>query len=196
MKLAKKMVGALICVAMSASADFSAVPSGSYGLDTSHAYLTFSYSHLGFSHPVIVVKVFDVVLDLDAGAPDKSRLLVTVDAASIDSGVDEFNDHLLGSDYFDVDNHPSIEFVSTVITMTGAESATIAGNLTIKGVTKPLTLNASLNKAAMHPMLKVPVVGVSAVGTLKRTDFGLGQYAPAVGDEISIQVEVELPQEP
>jgi polyisoprenoid-binding protein YceI len=183
----------LLWVATSVIADLSAVPSGGYGLDKSHAYLTFSYSHLGFSHPVITVGAFDVALDLDSAAPEKSRLSVTADAASIDSGVVDFNDHLHGPEYFDVGKHPEITFASTAIVMTGEDTATITGDLTIKGVTKPLTLTASLNKAAMHPMQKVPVVGVSATGTLKRSEFGLGQYAPAVGDEVSINVEVELP---
>jgi polyisoprenoid-binding protein YceI len=162
-------------------------------LDKSHAYLTFSYSHLGFSHPLILVNAFDVVLELDSAAPEKSRLSVTADAASIDSGVADFNDHLHGAEYFDVGNHPKITFTSTAIVMTAPDTATITGDLTIKGITKPLTLTASLNKAAMHAMQKVPVVGVSATGTLKRSEFGLSQYAPAVGDEVSVDIEVELP---
>ena len=183
----------LMLLATPVAADLSAVPSGQYGLDKSHAYLTFSYDHLGFSRPLIVVRAFDVALELDSAEPEKSRVEVTAEAASIDSGVSEFNDRLHGAEYFDVGKHPRITFTSTAVVMTSPATATVSGELTIKGVTKPVTLTASLNKAAMHPMQRVPVVGISATGTLTRSDFGLGQYAPGVGDEVSINVQVELP---
>lgn len=194
MRRLKWLLCAVAGFAAGAVAEITAVPSGNYGLDRSHAYLTFSYSHLGFSHPVIAVRRFDVALTLDAAEPEKSVLSVTADASSIESGVAEFDGHLHGTDYFDVTNHPEITFTSSKITMTEGNSATVAGELTIRGVTQPFTLKAILNKAAMHPMQKVPVLGISATGTLKRSAFGLGRYAPAVGDDVTVRVEVELPR--
>ena len=188
------IAGLLICVlALSAQAGMN-VPSGTYGLDKGHAYITFSYSHLGFSTPHVGFNEFDVVLELDADNPEKSRLNVTIDAASIDSRVDVFDDHLRGADYFDTEKHPQITFRATRIEMTSDLEAKVTGDLTIKGITQPLTLEATLNKAANHPMLKVPTLGISARGSLQRSAFDLGKYAPAVGDNIDIYITVELPK--
>ena len=170
------------------------VPAGRYALDTGHGYITFSYSHMGFSNPHVGFTRFDVALDLDPTAPQKSQLQVSIDPASVDTRVSEFDKHLRGSDYFDVASHPQITFESTAIEMTSPSTATISGNLTIKGISKPVTLAAVLNKAAVHPLQRVPTLGVSATGTLKRSDWGLGKYVPVVSDEVDLRIEVELPQ--
>lgn len=168
-------------------------PSGTYGLDKTHAYITVTYSHLGFSNPHLGFNDFDVKLTLDADAPAESRFEVTIDAASVDSRVDEFDEHLIGERFFDVAKHPQIVFTSSSITMTSDATATIVGDLTIKGITKPVTLEATLNKAAMHPMLKRPTLGVSAVGELRRSDWNLGYAVPMVTDEVQLYLSVELP---
>lgn len=168
------------------------VPGGAYELEPTHGYITFSYSHLGFSTPHLGFERFSVDLDLNPKELAASTLTVVVDAASIDSRVDEFDDHLKGDDFFAVAKHPEIRFASERIEMTGATKANIYGQLTIKGLTRPLVLEARIDKAAMHPMLKKPVVGISAFGKVSRTDFGLGKYAPAVGDEVSLYVTAEL----
>lgn len=170
------------------------VPSGQYGLDKTHGYITFSYSHLGFSNPEVGFNDFDVDLVLDAQNPENSSFDVTIAAASIDSRVAEFDRHLHGADYFDVQAHPSIAFVSSAISMTSATTADITGNLTIKGVSKPVTLAATLNKAGMHPLQKVPALGVSARAMIKRSDWGLSKYVPMVSDDVELRIEVELPR--
>lgn len=168
------------------------VPSGSYVLEDTHAYITISYSHLGFSTPHVGFNDFDVTVELDAAKPEKSGLSVTVDPASVDSRVDDFDKHLRGADFFDVENHDVITFEATSIEMTGATTAQITGDLTMKGITKAITLDAVLNKAADHPMRKVPTLGVSATGKLARSDWDLGKYAPAVGDEVTLDITAEL----
>jgi polyisoprenoid-binding protein YceI len=183
---------ALFALPFSASADLSGVPSGKYSLDASHGYITFTYSHLGFSNPRVGFNRFDTVLELDSSSPENSTIEVTIDASSIDSRVAEFNDHLNGSDFFNTGEYPTITFKSTKIEATGENSFDVTGDLTILGTTKPVTLVTTINKAANHPLRNVPTVGVSASATLMRSAWGLGAYVPAVSDEVELSIEVEL----
>ena len=182
----------LLALPFSASADLSSVPSGLYTLDSSHGYITFTYSHLGFSNPRVGFNSFDTKLELDSDAPENSTIGVTIDASSIDSRVAEFNEHLNSSDFFNTAEHPTITFESTKVETTGDNTFDVTGNLTILGTTKPVTLAATINKAANHPMMDVPTVGVSASARIKRSEWGLGAYVPAVSDEVELSIEVEL----
>lgn len=182
----------LLALSFSASADLSDVPSGKYTLDSSHGYITFTYSHLGFSNPRVGFNRFDTELQLDSSNPENSSIEVTIDASSIDSRVAEFNEHLNGSDFFNTSEHPTITFKSTKVEATGENTFDVTGDLTILGTTKPVTLAATINKAANHPMRNVPTVGVSASTTLMRSEWGLGAYVPAVSDEVELSIEVEL----
>ena len=170
------------------------VPSGTYGLDKTHGYITFGYSHLGFSNPEVGFNDFDVDLTLDADAPQNSSFEVVIQAASIDSRVAKFDEHLIGPDYFDVATHKTIRFVSSAIQMTSANTADITGTLTLKGQSHPVTLSAVLNKAGIHPIARVPALGVSATATLKRSQWGLDKYVPLVSDEVEVRIEIELPE--
>ena len=147
----------------SASADLSSVPSGVYTLDSSHGYITFTYSHLGFSNPRVGFNNFDTKLKLNSEDPENSMISVTIDASSIDSRVAEFNKHLNSSDFFNTAEHPTITFESTKVMATGDSTFDVTGNLTILGTTKPVTLAATINKAANHPMMDVPTVGLSLI---------------------------------
>jgi polyisoprenoid-binding protein YceI len=186
----------LACMALSATAnaDLSDVPSGKYSLDLSHAYITSSYSHMGFSTPNIGFRDFDASLMLDSDRLENSSIEVVINADSIESLKDDFNGHLKSGDFFDTGNFPQATFSSTKIEATGADTFNVTGDLTIKDVTKPVILAATLNKAAMHPMQKVPTVGFSAQTTIMRSDFGLGRYVPNVGDEVTIHITVEMLQ--
>lgn len=168
------------------------VPSGMYKLDNSHGYIAFQYTHLGFSHPILRFNKFDAAIDFNAAHPEQSKLDVTIDATSIDSGTDLFNEHLNGEQFFNTAKFHDITFKATSIKTTGAMTGTITGDLTIKGVTKPVTLNVTLNKAGIHPMAKDPAMGFSATGTLKRSDWGLGAYVPNVSDDVHLMIEAEF----
>ena len=185
-------VATLIAMPFSVSADLSDVPSGEYTLDSSHGYITFTYSHLGFSNPRVGFNSFDVVLDLDSSSPENSKVEVTIDASSIDSRVAEFNEHLNGSDFFNTSEYPTITFKSTKVEATGDNTFNVTGDLKILGTTKPVTLATTINKAANHPLRNVPTVGVSASTKLMRSEWGLGAYVPAVSDEVELSIEVEL----
>lgn len=182
----------LLALSFGVSADLSEVPSGKYTLDSSHGYITFTYSHLGFSNPRVGFNSFDTVLTLDSDKPENSLIEVTIDAASIDSRVAEFNDHLNSSDFFNTAEYPSITFKSTKVEATGENTFDVTGELTILGTMKPVTLTTTINKAANHPMRNVPTIGVSASTRLLRSEWGLGAYVPAVSDEVELSIEVEL----
>ena len=185
-------VAMLTAFPLSVSADLSGVPSGEYALDNAHGYITFTYSHLGFSNPRVGFNSFDTVLNLDSGNPANSTVEVTIDAASIDSRVAEFNEHLNGADFFNTAEYPTITFKSTKVESTGPNTFDVTGDLTILGTTKPVTLVTTINKAAEHPLRNVPTVGVSASTRLLRSDWGLDAYVPAVSDEVELSIEVEL----
>ena len=175
-----------------AAGPLDAVPAGTYKVESTHAYINFSYTHLGFSRPVVGFNDFDVTLELNQQDITASALKVDIDVASVDSRVEEFNGHLTSADWFDAATFPGITFVATSIEMTGDNTMAVTGDLTIKGVTKPVTLDAKVNKAGPHPFNKKPTIGISAKGKLKRSDWGLGKYAPAVTDEVVLNIQVEL----
>lgn len=193
LKIVRTALVAMLCsLPLGALADLSAIPSGKYTLDKTHAYITFTYSHLGFSTPHVSFNKFDVTLNLDAKSPQKSTLEVLIDAASIDSRVEDLDEHLIGEEYFNTAKFPEITFQSTAIKETGGSTFDIVGNLTMMGQTHPATFAATINKAAKNPMKKVDALGVSAEAKILRSQWGLGRYAPAVGDEVTIYVTVEM----
>ena len=172
------------------------VPTGTYKMDPTHGYVTFTYSHFGLSNPQIAFQSVDANLTLDAGNPAASSVNVTIAANSIDSDVDIFNEHLNSDNWFDTAAFPKITFVSTGLTQDAEDhtKGTMTGDLTIKDVTKSVTLDVTmLGSVAEHPVKKVPTIGVEATTTVLRSDFGLGAY-PAVGDEITITISGEFNQ--
>lgn len=183
----------LLALAVPLAASGWDVPSGEYGLDKTHGYITFSYSHLGFSNPHVGFERFEVSLNADTENPEDSSIEVRIDATSISSRVEVFDDHLNGENFFDTTKHPQITFVSNGITSTGENTFDIVGDLTIKGITKPVTLNATINKAADHPFLRRPTIGVTAIGQVLRSEWDLSRAVPMVSDEVSIFIDVELP---
>lgn len=189
------VAASILTFSAAALAELSDVPSGKYTLDKTHGYITFSYSHLGFSNPHVGFDDFDVVLNLDSANPENSEVVVDIDATSVNSRVEVFNGHLNGENFFDTAKHPKITFKSTEITkIDGDDTFEVTGDLTIKGKSVPVTLVAEINKAANHPMRKVPTVGISGEAKVKRSDWGMDRAVPNVGDEVTIMIEVELPQ--
>jgi len=169
-------------------------PSGTYKAEAGHAYIAFSYDHQGYSKPILRWGKFDGTVELNAEAPEKSTVSITIPVASIDSGVDVFNEHLTSAGFFDVANHPTITFKSTDINQVVTGSGQLTGDLTIKGITKPITLNAKLNKVGKNFRSGTDMFGISATGSLKRADFGLDKYLP-VAEYINLMIEVEFQKE-
>ena len=168
------------------------IPSGTYVMDKTHGYVTFSYSHFGFSNPVLAFRNIDARVKLDAKKPENSQVDVLIHAESIDSGVDEFDTHLRSDDFFDVEKFPDITFKSTSLIRTGESTGTLSGDLTMKGITKPVTLDVKILGARKHPLKGVYAFGIEATGTLKRKDFDLGKYAPSVSNNVDLHISAEF----
>ncbi len=174
-----------------AQADLSQVPSGTYAVDPTHAYIQFQYNHLGLSNPILTFDDFSISLKLDNADPTKSVIEVEIDVSSIQSGSDEWHQHLVGSDWFDAASNPTIRFKSTKIEGSDA-GFIVTGNLIIKGKTHPASLNVTINAATTHPLAGKPVIGISADGKLLRSNWDLGKSVPFVSDEVTLQIEAEM----
>lgn len=183
--------------AAEAAVDLSGAATGEYVTEAGHRYITFSYAHQGLSHPWLRWRDWNGALSWNAEDPAKSSITATVNTPSIDSGVDAFDAHLKSPDLFDVAKFPTATFKSTGIERTGPNTGRITGDLTIKDVTKPVTLDARINGARFQPDRADPTkgkykLGFSAKTALKRSDWNLGFAVPFVGDDVDIVIEAEF----
>lgn len=162
-----------------------------YTLDPTHTMVLFSWNHFGFSNPTANLGVGEGTLVFDAADPARSSVQVSLPLANLDTHVSALDEHLKKADFFDAAKYPVVTFKSTGVEALGGNRFKVTGDLTVHGVTRPVVLDATLNKAGEHPMRKVPAIGFDATTTIKRSDFGVGAYAPAVSDEVSIRITTE-----
>jgi len=162
-----------------------------YAFDTAHTNILFFISHLGFSKMQGEFKSFDGGFEFDPNNVGASSASVTIQTASVDMDHDKLNEHLRAPDFFDVAKHPTMTFVSTKVEKTGDNTGRITGNLTMLGVTKPVTLDVTFNKAGKHPIYGGWYAGFSARGVVKRSEYGMTYGIPGLGDEIEVVLEVE-----
>ena len=127
----------------------------------------------------------------DAADVGKSSVQVTMPLTAMNSFVDKLDEHLASGDFFDAAKFPNASFKSTSVAAAGTNKLTVTGDLTIKDITKPVTLDVTLNGAGEHPMLKKQAIGFSATATIKRSDFGVGAYAPNVSDDVQLRITTE-----
>jgi polyisoprenoid-binding protein YceI len=172
-------------------ADISGVAAGTYKSEDGHAYITFQYMHQGYSRPTIRWNDFEAAVTLDPSDPTASTLSVTIDAASVDSGIVKFDTHMKSGDMFDVEKFPTITFTSTSLNQATTATGQLVGELTMKGITKPVELAVTLNKIG-ETRDKTPMFGISAKTQIKRSDWDLGYAVPYVGDDVTIIIEVEF----
>ncbi len=178
------------------------VPSGTYLLDPTHTSVVFKVSHLGLSNYTMRFNEMKGTLELDAEQPANSALSVIVYPTSLRTGypnahIKDFDKELQeGEVWLNATTYPEITFKSTSMTQTGPNSGIVEGELTLLGVTKPVSLDVTLNGTlTRHPFVDAAAVGISAVGSLKRSEFGMTQQIPAIGDEVQIIIEAELIQQ-
>lgn len=188
----KRLALAAALVAASVTAQAAPV---TYTIDNSHTYPHFTYNHLGFSNQT---HKFDkssgtVVLDREGGA---GSVVVTIDATSVNTGHAVFNEHLQAADFFDTANHPTITFKSNKMAFRGDQPVSLVGDLTIKGVTRPVTLTITHFKCQPHPMLKVDACGANATTQVKRSEFNMGKNVPFVSDEVTLTLAIEAVNKP
>ncbi|MBS0346865.1 MAG: polyisoprenoid-binding protein [Proteobacteria bacterium] len=183
----KKLVTLAIATALS-SAAFAAPET--YTIEGTHTFPRFEYSHFGYSTQLSRFDKTTGTITLDKAAKTGS-VDVTIDTTSVNTGYPLFNQHIQGEDFFDTAKYPTITYKSTKVNFDGDKPATIEGNLTVKGITKPVTLTVTSFHCMEHPMLKKPACGANATATIKRTEFNAGKYAPYVGDEVKLTIAVE-----
>jgi len=185
--------------------DITKLPAGTYTLDPTHASLTWKVNHLGLSHYTARFTKFDATLMLDPQNPVSATVSATIDPLSVQTDYPkptekDFNKELAeGAQWLNGTKFPTMTFSSTQVVLTGEKTAQITGDLTMLGVTKPITLNATFNGGyAQKPFGAegVAAVGFSATGTLKRSDWGLASYIPMVGDEVQFTLETEFASAP
>ena len=192
MKNLSKLTTALVLAAAIAAPALAAPET--FNVEPTHTYPRFSYSHFGYS---VQLSRFDktsgkVIFDKDAktGSVD-----ITIDTKSVSTGAATFNEHIQGEDFLDTAKFPTATFKSTKVVFEGDKPAKIEGNLTLKGITKPVTLTVTSFHTMPHPMVKKDALGANAFTTVKRTDFNMGKYAPHVGDEVRIDIAIEAIKE-
>ncbi len=180
---------ALLAFAAALSAPVLAAPE-TFVSDNNHTFPSFSYSHFGFSIQTSRFNKTSAQVILDQQAKTAS-VDVTIDTQSVDTGSAQFNEHIQGEDFLDTAKYPTATFKSTKVTFEGDKPVSIDGDLTLKGVTRPVTLKVTQFLRMPHPMVKKDAIGAVATTTVKRTDFNAGKYAPYVGDDVTINITIE-----
>jgi polyisoprenoid-binding protein YceI len=154
-----------------------------------HTFVRFSYDHLGFSTQESRFNKTTGTVTLDAAAKTGSVDLV-IDTKSVDTGSDLFNGHIQGADFLDTAQYPTATFRSNSVKFDGDKPVSVTGELTLKGVTKPVTLSVTSFKHAPN-MMKKDGIGANATATIKRSDFQMTKYVPMVGDEVTLTIAIE-----
>jgi polyisoprenoid-binding protein YceI len=166
----------------------SQVQAGSYAVDPQHTQVGFGVSHMGFTTYYGRFTDASGTLELTPKNPAGSRLSVTVPTASVSTTSEKLDGELKGDQWFDAAKYPAISFVSTQIVPSGHGEARVVGNLTMHGVTKPVTFDAKFVGAGTNPLDKKYTVGFAITGVVSRSEFGVKTYVPLIGDEVAIMI--------
>lgn len=175
-----------------AGTDVKGMPPGTYQLDPNHTSIVFKINHLGFSHYTARFDKVDGTLNFNNGAPEQSSLDITVYPNSIDTNNAKLEEELRGDKFFNVIKFPRATFRSTKITRTGPTTGKIIGDFTFLSVTRSLTLDVTLVGAGKRPMDSKQVLGFSATTGFKRSDYGLNNLVPMVGDDVTLEIDTEF----
>ncbi len=184
----------LVACATPPNIEPSAAPTGNYTLDPTHASVIWSLSHAGLSNYSARFDDITGALNFNADAPQTSQVDIRIDPMSVNTGLPDFDETIAtGENFFDAAKYPEISFVSTAINLTGETTGTITGDLTFRGVTKPVTLETTFNGAGKSFGNPGKTLGFSAVTTFKRSEFGLTHLvAFGIGDEVTLRIETEF----
>lgn len=164
--------------------------SETYVVEPGHSFARFGYSHLGYSTQISRFNKTSGSFSFDAAAGSGS-VDITIDTTSVDTGSDIFNKHIQAEDFLFTEKYPSAHFKSSKVTFNNGVPASVEGELTLKGISKPVTLTVTHFYCMPHPMLKKQACGADATAMVKRTDFNMGKNAPYVGDEVTLSIAVE-----
>ncbi|UVC15048.1 polyisoprenoid-binding protein [Mesorhizobium onobrychidis] len=187
-----KVIHALLAsTVMSVALCAGAAKATTFDVDIVHSHIAFFIDHLGFSKVIGTANDFSGSFEFDAAKPESSTLNVTVKVAGLSTNSKQRDDDIQGADWFNATEFPDITFVGKDFKKVDDKTGTIAGDLTIAGVTKPTTLNVTFNKEGQNPWDKSHVVGFSARTTVKRSDFGMKAAQGMIGDDVDLYIEVE-----
>lgn len=172
------------------------VQAGTYKLDSAHGKITWSVDHMGFSTYVGQFVAVQANLTLDHANPSASTLTATIPLTEVDTNSDGLDAHLQTADFFDTANHPVATFVSRSVTIDAADpsEAVVVGDLTLRGVTRPVTMAVEFNQAG--PSMGAYKAGFDGEATIKRSDFGIAYGLPVLGDEVTLHIEGEFVRQP
>ena len=181
-------------ISLVALASFFAAPTfaspETYLVDPNHTYPRFEYNHFGYSNQIQRFNKTSGTIVFDRAARTGS-VDITIDARSVDTGYALFNEHLQGEDFFDTARYPTITYQSTAVRFDGDKPVAVEGKLTIKGITRPVTLTLSSFQTMPHPILKKDALGANASARIKRSEFNTGKYVPNVSDDVTLSIAVE-----
>ena len=185
----------LLASALAAAAFGASAESVAYRIDPSHTVVLASWNHFGYSNPSANFGQASGTIVYDEAAPELSTVEVSLPMSGIDSFVPKLDEHLKSADFFDAEKYPVATFKSTSVRVLAKGRLEVTGNLDLHGVSKPVVLDARLNKLAPHPMGDTPTIGFDASATIKRTAFGIDKYVPMVSDEIALRITTEASAE-
>jgi len=167
------------------------IATGTYKMDPAHTMVLAQWNHMGFSNPTANFEGVTGTIHWNAADPTASSVEVEIPMSGLRAFSADFNKHLSSADFFDVAKFPDASFKSTSVTAAGANQYTVVGDLTLKGITKPVTLKITSFKCMPNPIMQKDACGVDATTMIKRSDFNMGKYAPNVGDEVTLSIAVE-----
>lgn len=182
--------------AQGASVDPASVQGGTYAVEPGHTQIIFKINHMGFTNYYGDFSGASGVLRLDPKNAAVDSLAVTVPVASVSTTSSKLNEELRSADWFDAANYPTISFRSHHVTQTGPGRALVEGELTLHGVTRPVTLEAHLVGSGANLMSKAFTVGFDVTGRIKRSDFGVTKYVPLVSDEVELMISGAFEKQP
>ncbi len=171
-----------------ASRDAAKIEAGSYAVEPYHTRIQFSVSHMGFTTYFGDFTGASGTLTLNPKSAAASALDVSVPVDSVSTTNAKLDGELKSADWLDAGKYPTITFKSTKVTRAGANTAKVNGDLTLHGVTKPVTLTVTFNGAGTNPLDKKYTTGFEATGKIKRSDFGVTKYVPLIGDMVDITI--------
>ena len=181
----------LLSAALAGAVFAASAESVDYRMDPTHTMVLASWNHFGYSNPTANFGDATGTISYDADAPANSKVEVVLPMSGLTSFVPDLDEHLRSADFFDAAQFPEARFTSTSVRDLGEGRLEVTGNLTLHGVTRPVVLDATLNKAAPHPMGNTPTIGFDATTTINRSEFGIDKYVPMVSDAVTIRITTE-----
>lgn len=161
-----------------------------FKLDPDHTYVLWRIKHLGFSTQSGKWYASGTLV-LDKENPKNDKVNAIIDVADVVTGLPELDKHLRSDQFFYTLKYPTATFVSDKVTVINGKAAKVSGMLTLRGVSKPVTLNVVFNQMAPNPITDNNTVGFSATGQIKRSDFGMTAFLPALADEVQLDIQAE-----